>query len=238
MYGRSIILALKLAAGGGVDRAAVLTGGNELAEAGIAAQALVYLICLAHSRLVRQVGVGNNASAYFDNVYKTIRKSLFHHGRVAERTDSRNGRLDILLDLSGKFHIDAVLKEHRGVHDDERLDDLMVADRAMDDIAVTVKLLCAFNAVFDTIADGVDLGCRHTEVDHKVLAADLFDSVADHDRKPASVLCAAAPFVGAVIGERAHKLMEQPAMAAVMQNHFEACKLNTLCRLCVKLNSI
>lgn len=124
------------------------------------------------------------------------------------------------------------------MHDDERLDDLMVADRAMDDIAVTVKLLCAFNAVFDTIADGVDLGCRHTEVDHKVLAADLFDSVADHDRKPASVLCAAAPFVGAVIGERAHKLMEQPAMAAVKQNHFEACKLNTLCRLCVKLNSI
>ena len=27
-------------------------------------------------------------------------------------------------------------------------------------------------------------------------------------------------------------------MAAVKQNHFEACKLNTLCRLCVKLNSI
>ena len=107
---------LGLAAEAGIRRAAQV---NDIGRrAFVAAQALVYLICLAHSRLVRQVGVGNNASAYFDNVYKTIRKSLFHHGRVAERTDSRNGRLDILLDLSGKFHIDAVLKEHRGVHDD------------------------------------------------------------------------------------------------------------------------
>ena len=124
------------------------------------------------------------------------------------------------------------------MHDNKRLNDLVVANRAVDDIAVTVKLLCARNAIFDAIADRVDLGCRHSEVDHEILAADLFDPVTDHDRKAASVLRAAAPPVGTVVGERAHELMQQPAMAAVKKDHFKSCKLNALCCLRVKLNGV
>ena len=144
----------------------------------------------------------------------------------------------MLFDLSGKLHVDAILKEHGWVHDNKRLNDLVVANRAMDDIAVTVKLLCARNAIFDTITDRVDLGCGHSEVDHEILAADLFDPVTNHDRKAASILRAAAPSIGTVIGKRAHELMQQPAMAAVKKDHFEARKLNALCCLRVKLNGI
>ena len=69
MHGRRIIFALKLAPCGGIDRAAILSGGNKLAETGVAAQALVDLVLLTHSRFVWQVGIGNNTSADFDDVY-------------------------------------------------------------------------------------------------------------------------------------------------------------------------
>ena len=69
MHGRRIIFALKLAPCGGIDRAAILSGGNKLAETGVAAQALVDLVRLTHSRFVWQVGIGNNTSADFDDVY-------------------------------------------------------------------------------------------------------------------------------------------------------------------------
>ena len=238
MHGRRIIFALKLAPCGGIDRAAILSGGNQLAETGVAAQALVDLVRLTHSRFVGQVRIGNNASADFDDVYQSVSKRFFHHRRIAEGTDGRNRGLDMLFDLSSKLHVDAILKEHGRMHDNKRLNDLVIANRAMDDIAVTVKLLCARNAIFDTIADRIDLGCGHSEVDHEILSADLFDPVTDHDRKPASVLRAAAPSVGAVVGKRAHELMKQPAMAAVKKDHFESRKLNALCCLRVKLNGI
>ena len=69
MHGRCIIFALKLAPCGGIDRAAILSGGNKLAETGVTAQTLVDLIRLTHSRFVGQVRIGNNASADFDDVY-------------------------------------------------------------------------------------------------------------------------------------------------------------------------
>jgi len=102
----------ELSANDRIDRAAVLTGCYKLAEAGVAAQALVYIAGLAGSCFVGKIGISDEATAYFYYIHDTIGKRLFHESGVSVGTNGGYGCLDMFFDLRRILHIYAVGEEH------------------------------------------------------------------------------------------------------------------------------
>gem|GEM_PF-3552237 len=84
----------------------------KLAEAGVAAQALVYIAGLAGSCFVGKIGIGDEAAAYFYYIHDTIGKRLFHESGVSVGTNGGYGCLDMFFDFRRILHIYAVGEEH------------------------------------------------------------------------------------------------------------------------------
>ena len=194
--------------------------GSQRVEAG-AAQAGGNGVLQTVAGLVDERGVGELLTAQSHEVALAGGDGLLHLIGAIEAADGHHGDVDVLLDGLGQIQVAAVLVKHgaEGLGVDVILID---AGGDVDQIDMILDQLGELDAVFQRHAALDALGAGHTVLDEEVIAADLLDAVADHDREAGAVLHAAAELVGAVVEAGGDELVQQPAMAAVQVDHLEA----------------
>ena len=218
--GRSLE-ALELVPHHRVKRAAERAVRQVVIEAGVAPAAAVDVVRMPGKRLLGEVRVADRLARQLDQVRLPARDDLFHLVRVIQTAQRRDRGLHVLFDLFGQIDVASVVAEHRGMRDREHVVVLVDAGRNVKDVDLSVERLRHLDAVLKAVAALNHLGAAHTELD-RVVPADLADLLDHEQREAHAVLERAAPAVGPMVHARGHELVQQPAVAAVDQDHVEA----------------
>ena len=107
--------AISLSADERIDRALACARYSSFSHACEAAQAVYYVFTSSLNYLARKLMVSEQLACHLYHICLAGRNYLFHHLRVGKASDSRYRNAYVLLDLSCKIDVAAVIFEHRWV---------------------------------------------------------------------------------------------------------------------------
>jgi hypothetical protein len=181
-----------------------------------AADAGQNLVQTALTHLVGQLRVGNGRAAHGDEVRLALPQQAFRHLRVNDFVDGEHRNLHHAANLL------RVVGERRGAHGRRRGDDGAAFVDACGDVqrrhAGFLQNLRDDLGVLDGQAALHHLVGGDAVNDRIVLAHQFFGPGDDFQRKTQPVPEIAAVFVGALVGERRDKLVDEIAVGAVQLN--------------------